>query len=269
MPLDPALAGALRPFARRAVFVAFVENVAAAAIASALALEIAMLLGVRSLLLTAVIIALSAAGSAAFAVRQRPAALALARRIDARARLNDLIITSVSCAGDGWPALVRRAGIRALQGESPRLLFPLEAPRRWRRWLGAVAAAQLIAVPLAFRAPASRASATSVPSLALPAANGPAAAAAAPQDHKSQPAAAEAPRAESALPSGSVDAARQAREVSQNGVAKSAPADSGSRLKIASTNAEAEIAAGRVPLARRAIVEKYFAAIQNQKERHR
>jgi hypothetical protein len=270
MPLDPALGAALRPFERRAMLVTFVQTFAAAAIASTLAIEIAMFLGVRNAFFATGLVAVSAAGSAAFALRRRPSALVLARRIDARARLNDLIVTSVSCGGDGMPSVVRRAGISALVRESTGSIFPLEAPRHWRRWLGAIAVVQLVAVPLAFRAPASRAPQSALTSLTLPASGGSSSARPSSQSDKSAaPAAAQTPQSNGAAAASEIDAAHIVRDAPQTGVAKPAVADNGGRLKIATANAGADIAAGRVPLARRTIVEKYFAALQAQKERHR
>lgn len=272
MPVDSRLADALRPFGRRAALVAFVRAWLASVIAASLVAEIAFLLGFRSGLGLVVLAGATVLAGVVIAARQRPTPLALARRIDTRARLNDLVVTAIGCETEGMPAVVRRAGIDALARETPRAIFPFEPPAHWRRWLAAAAATQMIAIPLAVRAPAARPAQNDLTSLALPAAASPTAPARNenPNPPSQAPANAASPQMTQST-TGAAGARIDPSSAPRPGAADARASGAGNddRLRIAARNAYADITAGRVPLAKRDIVEKYFAAIQGQKERHR
>lgn len=275
MPIDPAVRAALRRFERRAVVVSFVTTASVALAAVALAAELAWLSGDWNTIAISALAVIAVAGSAIYAATGRPTPATIARHIDARAGLNDLVVTAVDCGGDGMPALVRRRSLEALARESPARAFPLRAPRHWRRWLLSAAVVQLAAVPIALRAPARRDVAQGLSALSLPPAPGGASASAG----NGQQSAAPNPAAPGASPNAVAAAAeathagtaRAAEAVTPNardaaGAASNGPDD---RLRLAVANAGADIAAGRVPLARRAMVERYFAALQSQKRRPR
>lgn len=269
MPIDPALRSVLRPFERRALLVSFVKAISIASLVVALTAEIGALFDVRNALALILLIAIATAAGAVYAVVGRPSPLMLARRIDAGAHLNDLVVTAIGCDGDGMPAAVRRACLAALAAESPKRVMPFEAPPHWRRWIAAAGAVQLIAVPMLFRAPAARATAPGLSALAMPAASTSAGANGknGSQDAKSNPPAPGTPANATVNPTPAVAPAGSARgsdAVTAN--ARDAGGNgSDARLRLAIANADADIAAGRVPLARRAIVQRYFAAIQSQR----
>jgi hypothetical protein len=131
---------------------------------------------------------------------------------------------------------------------------------------------QLAAVPLAFRAPAGRTPQSGLTSLTLPAATA-GANATAPRNEQQPREGSAAQRTDQ--PARGSQSSREPLRVSpagtdHPGAGASAAADAaGERLRLAAANAGAAIASGRVPLARRAIVEKYFATIQSFKGRPR
>lgn len=275
MSVDPLLQRAFRPFERRAMLVAFVKAMSIGLVASASVAEIALAFGVRNATASVALVVMAIVFGVIHAVAARPAPLALARRIDARARLNDLIVTAIDCGGDGLPAIVRRESLAALERESPAHAYPFEPPRHWRRFVVAAAAVQVVALAMLFRAPAGRAPEPGLGALVLPASSSTSASAGRDQQHPAQRPAAEqtasdtAPRAIVPASATTTRAGARAGADDSDAGARGASAASGDRLRLAAANAEAAIAAGRVPLARRAIVERYFAAIQSQGKRPR
>ena len=273
MAIDAGVRAALRPFERRAVLVAFIRAFATTLVATAIVTDIAFLAGMRTAAVLVLFVAVGLIGSLIYAVHHRPTLLVLARRIDARANLNELLVSAIECQGDGMPSLVRSASVAALQRVPVANAFPFEPPRHWRRWLIGAVVIQVIALPLLFRAPAPRAQAPTLSSLSLPSIS-PAANAATPRDLRNpttpqssapQPAAGPSPRV-------STDATRTeaspTTDVLSSGAAGTA-GGSDDRLRLAAAGADDDIAAGRVPIARRAIVERYFAAIQTLRKRPR
>lgn len=272
MAIDAALRAALRPFERRALTVAFVTALSVSLLVVALISELGWLVGVRNGLALVALIAVAVVGSGIFAVSRRPAPLTLARVIDERAHLSDLVVSAIGCEGDGMAAAVRRSAIAALRQEPAAAAFPHGMPRHWRRWVLAAAVVQVAAVPLAVRAPATRAPQPDLSSLTLPTANGqanstaktgqPETPASSPtpltSNGPSAPGSIEPPRATSL--SGKLTQTNDGVSINGNAI---------DRLRLAAANAGVEMAAGRVPLARRAIVERYFAAIQTERKRPR
>ena len=276
MSIDPAVRAALRRFERRAVVVSFTTSVSIALIAVTLMAEIVWLSGAWNTIAMLALAVIAVAASAIYALAGRPSPAILARQIDARAGLNDLVVTSLQCGGDGMPALVRRAGLASLARESPSRAYPFRAPRQWRWWLLAATAVQLVAVPMLLRAPAERTAAPGLSALSLPPASGAAGANAA----SGRETAAANPTTLGGTPNTTTRTAAEAKLTGTplasdalNTAARDAAAAGVSgnddRLKLAAANADAEIAAGRVPLARRAMVQRYFAALQSQKRRPR
>lgn len=267
MVADQALTAALRPFERRAVFVAFVEAMIASALVLVLTAEAGFVFGWRSRGAFFVVVAIAIALSVVYAYTRRPAVLALARRIDARGRMKDLIVTAVTCDGDGLASLVRRSAIAELARFPRASAYPIEAPRHWRRGLLAAAVAQFAILPFAFRPPVERAAAQNLTALTLPPAAGAAAPGAPaksadPARTSSAPATPQAPTASKQLPG----AAETLPVGAAAGSGDSGAGNAADRVRLAAMNAKADIAAGRVPLARRAIVTRYFAAIDNQRK---
>ncbi len=269
MNVDARLVAALAPFSARARRVTFGRSATVSIVTAALVAQLAWLAGVRSPWIFALLFAAALIASA-FDSMRRPASLfETARRIDRLARLDDLVVSAVGCRGDGMPAVVRRGAIDALQRLRPAALYPFEAPRSWRRLALAVAIVQVISLVVVWRAPAERAQPSGLSSLALPAGGGPASARGAdqPPTKSASAAAPEVPRPTAGAPPASVVATS-----GQLGAASAAAADhpgSNNRLTLAAQNADDEIRAGRVPIARRALVQRYFAAIQNQGKRSR
>jgi len=193
----------------------------------------------------------------------------MARWVDERARLNELLVTAVGCSGSGMPAIVRTAAVGALGRESPSRVYPFEAPRHWRRWLLVATAVQAIAVVMVLRPPVSRAAQPNVTTLTLPSAGS--SSPQTKQDH-STPRAADAPATDAAPPLATSPAAQAPLAEAAAPRANDARNPAGSaavgvdRVRLAAANAGADIAAGRVPLARRALVQRYFAAIQLQRK---
>jgi hypothetical protein len=272
MAADPALATAFRPFERRAMLVEFARALTVSLLLVALAAEVAIAFGARSVLIAPALAVAAVLLSGSYAIRRRPTTLALARRVDERARLNDLLVTAVDCAGDGMPALVRTSAIAALGRESAPRAFPFEWPLHWRRWLIVAALVQVIVLPTVFRDPASRAAQSGLSALALPAGS------AEPQKmpgESAKPGAdtTQAQPSPAVAPSSAAATSRAALPTSTNPGAPDAIAagasGAGDRLRLAAASADAEIAAGRVPLARRALVRRYFAAMQPQRKQPR
>jgi hypothetical protein len=269
MSVDPELHTAFRRFERRAILVAFARAFSIGLLVSVLAAEVAGVAHVPAATAAAAAVALAAIASAAYAWITRPDMLALARRIDERARLNDLVVTAIGGRGDGMHAIVRRAGIAALAKAPAARIHPFELPHHWRRWLIAAGVAQAVALPLAFRAPAIRAQ-TGPASLTLPSSSDSANTGRnrEPQRPRPESSAPDVSQAEAGSKSSDQAVRRPAegtdRPVSAGSASTSADGD---RLRLAATDANAQIASGRVPLSRRAIVERYFATIQSQRKR--
>jgi hypothetical protein len=270
---DPALRAALRRFERRAIVVSFVKTVSIAMLAVGLAAEVAALSGERRVWAVTALIAVALAGSAVYAVVRRPSLLALARRVDANGRLNDLIVTAIDRDGGDMAAMVRRAAIAALAEESPRRAIPFEASRRWRLWIAAAGVVQLAAVPMLFRAPAERAAASGLSALTMPAASGgPGVSGKSDRSNgASNPPTADA--STGAVAKAPAEAAQAGAPVGSDGLTATARDDAAvgapgndDQLRLAIANADADMAAGHVPLARRALVQRYFAAIQSQRK---
>ncbi|TAK15263.1 MAG: hypothetical protein EPO35_07940 [Acidobacteria bacterium] len=270
MGTERQIEAALRPFERRAGLVAFVRTLAPGLITAAVATEALWLLEIRSPLALIAPAAIALAISAGTALSRKPARLAIARRIDTRANLRDLVVSAVSCDGDGMAALVRDTAISELGRLSPRDTHPFELPRHWRKWIGAAVAAQLVVMPMIWQAPASRTPESGLSSLTLPPGPGTAADAERQNTPPSNSAAADPVSSTAAI-------AATARPIT----ATAAPGEIGSdpssavaaggndRLRLAATAADADLAAGRVPLARRGIVQRYFAALQTQRKQDR
>jgi hypothetical protein len=271
MSVDPALLAAFRRFEHRAIGVAFVRALSTGLLVSLLAVEAAALLGVSAVTAAATFIALTLIAAAAYALTTRPATLALARRLDERAGLKDLLVTAIDGRVSEMHAVVRQAGLSALAKESPARAYPIELPRQWRRWLVVAGLAQVIALPLVVRSPAGRAPQTGLTSLPLPSARGGPSSSAPRVEQRSR---SEYPTADAAQAGAGSKASTEARPgpavaTDRAGAGGSAAAADAGRLRLAAANADAEIASGRVPLARRGIVERYFANIQSQRKRPR
>jgi hypothetical protein len=268
-PIDRELLEKLRPFERRAMWVAFIKAIATSGLVIALAVEIGAAAGTRDGLALRASIGLALAWSIAYAFRKRPTGMDLARRIDARARLNDLVVTAIEVEGAGLPSAVRRAGLTALSRVAPALVYPIELPRRWRHGLTAAALVQVIVLPFALRLPAPRAPQPGATALVIPSgATGPARA----QNQARQdlatpasltPASAGAPNT---LPAGLSlrEAPAGAETELAAGTARVRSGSASDSARLAADSAALDIASGRVPIARRAIVEKYFASMQTR-----
>ena len=86
----------------------------------------------------------------------RPDLRTVARRIDARARTHELIVTALDCASDGMGGLVRDQAGAALARIDARDVFPVTPHRAWRQWLAGLVLAQLATLTFMWQAPAAR-----------------------------------------------------------------------------------------------------------------
>jgi len=271
MFVDPELRRAFRRFELRAMAVALVRALTIGLLISFLFAEAAAGFGFSSVIAGASLAAAATVLSFIYAWATRPATLTLARTIDARANLSDLLVSAIDGPATGMRAVIRRSGLSALDNASPARVYPFTLPPHWRRWLIAAGVVQLAALPLAFQSPATRVPQTQLTALALPSAAGSnsnsTASPAAPGEKASAPA--------ETTPSAALKSAGTSprgvptgEDHPGNGAPSPVRAD-GDRLRLSAANAAAEIASGRVPLARRGIVEKYFANIQSHRKQPR
>ncbi len=269
MGRDSNLPAALEPFARRAVFVAVVRSAMLTMPVAAVIVQILWLAGFRQALAIAAVIASGLVVSVIWAVRQRPAPADVARRVDDRARLQDLVITAAqSSGGSASPLvqLVRDDAVAALKRQSPRAMYPIELPRRWRHGAALLVVAQVALLALIWQPPAERAPQSSATALVLPSGNAASSAKEQQQDSRAPQQAENAAASTAATPVAATarpaaSAIHESAEAAGSGAAGLERAD---RLRLAAASAESDLAAGRVPAARRAIVERYFAALQSR-----
>lgn len=271
MRSDDRMRSLLRPFERRAVILVFLKSMIATMVVAAAVGATAWFAGEREPAVAAGLFAAALLISAIFAGTRRPTTLSVARRIDHRANLQDLIVTAVNLDGSGMASIVRANALASLAGVRPREIYPVEAPAKWALWLAGAAAVPLVVVALSAPGPAEREQSSGTPPLALPA--GGAASSGAqntqPSAQSPPPAAAGAdPVRDSSAPA-SAGAAGKLIPAGGRGVDAQPSAAGDNRLRLAATNAEADIAAGRVPVARRAIVARYFAALQLERKQPR
>jgi len=270
VPADVRLAAALRPFTRRALIVVFLREALLAFAAAAVAAEFAWVWSIRDLRLWT---ALAAAAMLFVAVRvrlNRPSDLTIARHIDRRAHLHDLVVTSLSCEGDGMGAAVRARAMASLQRIRPKDVYPFDGPASWRRWLVGFVAAQAVVLPFAWQAPRIRARAESTSQVTG------AAGADSGADSRNNPSASFGRGLAPATPAGVSSAAaspqvtgpvRAADEPVTGSAAASGPATNA--LGRAMNRAAEDVALGRVPLSRRALVQRYFAELSRQSAKQR
>ena len=270
MQTDPGVSAALQPFARRARVVAFLKYAMVAVPIAVIAGESLWLAGIRRPLALAALIVAAVTVSAVAALRHQRPLIAVARRVDARAHLQDLVVSAAGSRGDGLASLVRRDAIAALKQQSPRAVYPVELPARWRQLAAAALVIEAVMLAMVWQAPAERAAAPSLTSLVLPSSPNTSTASARPSPERTSDGARSAPES-TPLSNGATVAPSGRRGipviVDPPGAAPSAAVTSaGDRLRLATLNAETDLSAGRVPVARRAIVERYFAALQSQRK---
>ena len=270
MQTDPGVSAALQPFARRARVVAFLKYAMVAVPIAVIAGESLWLAGIRRPLALAALIVAAVTVSAVAALRHQRPLIAVARRVDARAHLQDLVVSAIGSRGNGLASLVRRDAIAALKQHSPRAVYPVELPARWRQFAAAALVIEAVMLAKVWQAPAGRAAAPSLTSLVLPSSPNTSAASPRPSPERTSDGARSAP--ESTPLSNAATAAPSGRRgvpaiADPPGTAPSAAVTSaGERLRLATLDAEIDLSAGRVPVARRAIVERYFAALQSQRK---
>jgi hypothetical protein len=276
MHVDPTVASALRPFARRASIVEFVRTAMVTIPAGVVLAEILWLdllpVSIDRALATGVIATATLAVTAMMARIGRPEIADVARRADRQARLQDLVISGLQSSLDSSPiaSLVRRDAVAALNRQTANEIYPIEMPRRWRSGAVALLASQAIVLTFIWQPPSARPAQQSALSLELPSGN--AGSSAAPKKQDSGPV------ASSTTPSVTAPGVLTTKSTSSPAGSETVqgPADliaspvagsaAGDRLRLAAASAEVELTAGRVPAARRAIVERYFAALQSQRK---
>lgn len=275
-PIDDAL----RPFAARAVRVSLLRSAIVGLTAIVVTVEVAWIVGgnARAMLTAGVIAAIAALAAGTFiANATRPSARDVARHLDRRGRFQNLIVTAVDCAGEGMPALVRAAATASLQSLRPADAYPYEPPRRWRSWLVAVVAVQVVVLAIAWRAPGARVPTTSMSSLTLPASSSASASTAAPARPDAAPLAGATP---AAVAETSPDERAHARATTDQprvsatdeaGTATERTTDRGDndRVRLAAAHAESDLMAGRIPASKRTLVQRYFAAILHSRDTRR
>ncbi len=292
----PGIAQTLDAYRRRAALIAALRAALVATGAALLAAELTMLrpdlIGVDARVVAIVILVAGLAASVLYARAETPSRRDAARDIDRAAHLQDLTITAVERADhrDDMSAAIARAATTALQNIRAARVYPVEPPRHWRRWSVLVIAVQVAAIVLTWRAPAARPTSATGAALTMPgsgAGAGPAGTAGADTaasrpSSTSQPDPAAGPVASVSAPSGAkpdatgAPTASAARDAAGAGVEPSrAPtsafgaadretADARNRYRQAAARAGDVIAQGRVPAARRGVVERYFTAIRPQ-----
>jgi len=269
MQIDADVAAALQPFARRGRVVAFLKYAMLAAPMAIIGAQILWLAGIRRLLLLAFFIALWLGISVVIAFRQRRSMLDVARHVDARARLQDLVVSAVGSRDDGLASLVRRDAIAALKPQSPAAIYPVELPAHWRQFAAAALVVEAVMLAIVWQAPAERAATSSLTALVLPSTSNGSAAPSPPLPDRT-PDAARAATESTPSPSGATATPQGGPGVpaieDPASAAASAAAAANERLRLAAASAETDLSAGRVPAARRAIVERYFAALQSQRK---
>jgi hypothetical protein len=284
----------LGAYQRRAALVAGVRAgivviSAALLIAELAALRPDLMGAQRPIILTAVL-AIGLSAAVAYARAHRPTPTDAARRIDRTAHLQDLVVTAVEREGapDPMSAAVARAADAALRALPPARVYPIEPPSRWRRWAVVVAAAQVVAIILAWRAPDARPMPTSSTTLSLPAgASGPGAAntaAASPAAGSGAAPTAATPRPDASgaavdagsgvagtRPTGGAAAGADASSTDSPvgalspltpGARADATPDARNRYRQSADVASDVTAHRRVPAARRGVVQRYFTAIR-------
>lgn len=268
MPADPRLALAFQPFVRRAALVEFWKYAATGLIVALVIGQSCWLAGVRSPFVPIALAAGALTIGAVAALRRRPALIGVARRVDERANLQDLIVSALDAGGDGLAVLVRNDAVTALARQDPRKIYSLELPAGWRRIAVAALVAETALLGFAWQAPRERASNSSLASLVLPNSGGASASQAAhPNPSKpdeSRPTSDVTPQPSSAASMKTGGGVPAVERGETNGAA-AAPAGA-DRIGLARTDAESDITAGRVPAAKRAMVERYFAALQAQRK---
>lgn len=267
MPTDARLIRALQPFGRRSGVVEFWKHSMPALAVAVITLQILWIAGIRNPFVAVALLAAAVGISAVAALRRKPALIDVARRVDQRAGLQDLVVSAVDSRGDGLAALVRDEAVNALARQNPRDLYPLELPAAWRRIAVAALAAETVLVALAWQAPAERASNPSLASMVLPASSAAASKTAQPTPQNRTDARPVEPSSSSSPAVSATPGNRTMSAIDPGGTRDSAAISGGTdRIRLAAANAENDIAAGRVPAARRAIVERYFAALQAQRK---
>lgn len=273
---DSGVAAALQPFARRAMGVTFAKHLMLTLPIALIVFQVGQAVWLTGITGPAAITALVTTAimiSGVVAARQRPALIDVARRVDNRARLQDLIVSAIDSTGsigatdarvEGLTALVRRDAIAALTRHAPRDVYPVVLPTRWRQLAAVVLVVETAALAIVWQAPARRAAESPLSSLVLPSGDS-----GAPSSLPQRNPAAARPTPES---SGSSSAAAATAPVRSGtpGVANpagSAPSavstSSNERIRLATANAAADVTAGRVPAGRRALVERYFGRLQS------
>lgn len=262
------LHAALQPFQRRAVVARCSGGAVIALLMAIIFAELGGVWHVGGPLVWASLALVALAASVANALIRRPNRLDLARRVDTRAHLNDLVVSALSCEGDGMASLVRSRALVALQNVAQRDVYPLERPRHWRSWLFGAVAAQAVVLGFAWQAPAARTRVTSVTARTSGGVGS-----------TETPAPEQGPDATTQTPSLPVNTPATPASAVQppmtNGIASradaaktragAAAANAEGRARLAIARAGEELRAGRVPMARRAIVERYFAALSSQR----
>jgi hypothetical protein len=268
MAADSSFRDELRRFERRALAARLFQALTISVLLGGLAAEAAWAASLSAGYAFSGVFSAFALLAAAHAFRRRPIAIDVARHIDRCGRLQDLIVSALACdrRDDEVAAIVRAAGAAALRQQSSSRMYPLEAPTHWRRWATAALAAQVVMVPFAWRPPARRLETPALTSLSLPAntsaspsqRGGPATPpTGGPQVPK--PSVAPAPAESASARSADI---RSASSSAPSAITTSDIATRGSdRVRIAARAAADDAAAGRVPIARRSIVERYFTSL--------
>jgi hypothetical protein len=269
--LSARVASALRPFITRALVARGVRALVVGFVFAVLAGEAALVARFFPAMIFFSSLAVATVSAVIYAVRKRPAPVSVARRIDERARLDDLIVTAVGCGDEdgGTAPVICRSALDVLRHVEPRKIYPIEAPRHWRRGIAAIALVQAVLLAFAWRMPSARPQQSGLTSMTLPAGS------AGPQSQSGQnppPPRASATPAPSTSDSrtGVIAANSSPAQAQPDGSVKgdSASSNEPGTLRLASANGAVTDVPGRVPLAMRGVVARYFKSIQSRGKRH-
>lgn len=291
----------LTGLSRRARLVGFVRGAVTVAVVALVAVELAWALRWPLGLIGLATAAVGLGVSAWRAHHQMPSPAQVARRADTTLHLKDLLITAYERrnATDTVSRAVVASAHAAVSSASASAIYPFEGPRAIRLLAIGTGLAQVVVLMLVWQAPDAGAPLNTLAALSLPGggndAGSPAAIASTPKavggssaggSPASNEVRASATRPASAMPadakttvdaSGGNDAAatadnlsgRSPRDAVTGAMRESLAARDAEQLRQATQNARTPQTQGRVPIAMRGLVERYFASLHAFRERQR